>query len=79
MSDKLTFGDLKSGDKFIAFPLPGDDEGHGGYKGGHVLFYKWPTTTDDAKFPEHIVFVAKNFSNGTFSRIPDSMEVIKIV
>ena len=72
MSDKLTFGELKQGDKFIAFPLPGDDSGHGGYKGGHVLFYKWPTDVEG-------VYVAKNFTHGTFSSIPDTMHVIKIV
>ena len=70
MSDKLTFGELKLGDKFIAFPLPGDDSGHGGYKGGHVLFYKW----DNGKN-----ICAKSFTHETLSDIPDTMHVIKIV
>jgi hypothetical protein len=69
--DKLTFGDLERGDKFIAFPTPGDNSGHGGYKGGYVLFFKWPLIEGG--------FCGKNFSHGTFSDFPDSMEVIKII
>ncbi|MDP2696104.1 MAG: hypothetical protein Q8O87_02515 [bacterium] len=38
--DKLTFGDLKVGDKFIVFPQPGDDAGHGGYRAAHFIFVK---------------------------------------
>jgi len=37
---KLTFGELKVGDRFIAFPLPGDNKGHGGYKGIHYICQK---------------------------------------
>ena len=39
-SPRLTFGELEPGDHFIGFPLPGDDNGHGGYLGAHRLFVK---------------------------------------
>lgn len=71
----LTFADLKKGDKFIALPVAGDDSGHGGLKGSHVLFYKWPCAESFSKSG----YCGKNYSNGTFSTIPDSMSVIKIV
>ena len=63
---KLTYGELKKGDKFIAFPLPGDNAGHGGYLGGHHLFVK--TGLDAVKI-----------SDGSVSDIPDEMDVIKVV
>jgi hypothetical protein len=44
---KLSFGDLKEGDKFIGFPLPGDNSGYGGYKGTHYIYVK--TTDTDPK------------------------------
>ena len=43
MSDKLKFGDLPVGAKFISFPVPGDDSGHGGYRQGSYLFKKVDT------------------------------------
>jgi hypothetical protein len=36
----LTFGELKIGDEYIALPLPGDNEGHGGFRGSYNLFRK---------------------------------------
>lgn len=71
----LTFADLEQGDKFIALPVAGDDSGHGGLKGGHVLFYKWPCSGSFSSSE----FCGKIFSTGNFSTIPDSMQVIKIV
>src|SRR3989344_4474225 len=38
--EPLTFGELKVGQKFIALPLPGDNHGHGGFKGAHYIFTK---------------------------------------
>lgn len=37
---KLTFGELKIGDHFICWPIPGDNAGHGGYLGATRLFVK---------------------------------------
>jgi len=39
-NEKLTFGDLKTGDVFVGFPTPGDNSGHGGYLGEHYSFVK---------------------------------------
>ncbi|TSC51934.1 MAG: hypothetical protein LiPW41_701 [Parcubacteria group bacterium LiPW_41] len=39
-NEKLTFGDLKTGDIFVSFPTPGDNSGHGGYLGEHYSFVK---------------------------------------
>ncbi len=39
-SKPLTYGELKPGDRFIAFPTDGDDAGHGGYRLGSYLFVK---------------------------------------
>jgi hypothetical protein len=45
-SKPKTLGDLKAGDKFIFFPMDGDDSGHGGFRSGTRLFVKiepyWP-------------------------------------
>ena len=38
--DPLTFGELKVGQKFICLPLPGDNSGHGGFRGAHYIFTK---------------------------------------
>ena len=36
----LNFGELKVGDKFICMPCPGDNHGHGGFRGRHNVFIK---------------------------------------
>lgn len=38
--EPLTFGELKIGQKFICFPLPGDNHGHGGFRGANYIFTK---------------------------------------
>lgn len=38
--EPLTFGELEIGQKFICLPLPGDNHGHGGFKGAHYIFTK---------------------------------------
>ena len=69
MSEKLTFGELKIGDKFIVFPISGDDAGHGGFKGGHNLFMK-------VKILKKIE--ALRISDGNTSKFDKSMCVIKV-
>jgi len=71
MGNKLTFNELKLSDKFIVFPIDGDNTGHGGFKGGHHIFYKWKSEEDGKEF-----FCAKRFSDGNISILPDSIEVI---
>lgn len=38
--EPLTFGELETGKKFICLPIPGDNSGHGGFKGTHWIFLK---------------------------------------
>ena len=40
MSKLLTFGELSIGEKFIDFPMDGDDSGHGGFRKGAYVFEK---------------------------------------
>lgn len=37
---KRRFKELVPGDRFIVFPVSGDNEGHGGYLGKHHIFVK---------------------------------------
>lgn len=67
--EKLTFKDLQVGDKFIDFPIHGDNDGHGGYKVAYVLLIKQDPSNEQN---------ALRLSNGSFTNIPDTMEVIKI-
>lgn len=38
--EPLTFGELKICQKFICLPLPGDNSGHGGFRGTYHIFTK---------------------------------------
>lgn len=38
--EPLTFGELKIGQEFICLPCPGDNSGHGGFRGAHYIFTK---------------------------------------
>jgi hypothetical protein len=81
----LTFGELKVGQQFIALPMPGDNDGHGGFRGTHCLFTK---THERVGGPGHPVNVPyhKDFPHGrainnkhqTSSDVPLSMPVILI-
>ncbi len=70
---KLTFGELEEGDKFIGFPLPGDNEGHGGYRGTHYVFIKIPLSEGYA-FPYNAI----RMTDGMSSQFPDSSFVVKV-
>ncbi len=63
--EPLTFGELEKGDKFISLPLPGDNNGQGGFRGSHYIF----TKTDQCE--------AVN-NRGASSFLPESMFVIKV-
>ena len=65
----LTFGDLETGDKFISFPVDGDNSGHGGYLGTHYIFMKLLGSVDGDNSVK---------MNGTLSTMPDGMSVIKV-
>jgi len=65
--EPLTFGELKPGEKFISLPIPGDNSGHGGFRGTSWIFIK----TEEKK--------AKNEKNSTENTCPDSMFVLRIL
>lgn len=69
MSEYLTYGELEVGDRFIALPKPGDDSGHGGFRGSHYIFMK----IEGAE-----VNRAVRQKNGVVSNMPDSMPIIKV-
>ena len=74
MYEPLAFGDLKQGDKFIALPIPGDNSGHGGFKGAQYIFVKIKKISGPCGSYDNAVKI----KSGTFSMVPDSMSVIKV-
>ena len=38
--EAMTFGELMPDQQFINLPLPGGNDGHGGFRGKHVIFTK---------------------------------------
>lgn len=81
MSDrKLTFGELKVDDRFIIWPVPGDNAGHGGYLGAKRVFTKiTPVSPPDAHlYRKGYCENAACEGGGVFSRWPDGLEVIKL-
>lgn len=69
----LTFGELKIGQKFISLPVPGDNDGHGGFRGAHYLFTKTHHKVEGFAVP-----TGKAESRGTKSTCPHSMPIILI-
>jgi len=69
--EKLTFGDLKVNDSFIGFPMAGDNHGHGGYLGGHLIYVK-------IEPDEHGDNAVRFLGKGTRSKFPDAMKVLKV-
>jgi hypothetical protein len=70
---KLTFGELAVGDRFVCWPIPGDNDGHGGFKGSNRLFTK--SMYVNASMPHS--GEALNGS-GISSTFPHTMNVIKV-
>lgn len=67
------FGDLRKGDRFIAMPFPGDNEGNGGLLGGHHLFMKTNFIASG-----DLSTNAVRLSDGSCSHLTDDLLVIKI-
>jgi len=65
----LTFGDLREGETFIAFPSPGDNSGHGGFLKGTYLFRKQSGLQSNCS----------RVCDNTLCSNPDEMPVIKII
>jgi len=76
-SKPLTFGELAVGEHFIAFPLDGDDSGHGGFRGGQNLFRK--ISAEDRTGPTQLAPNAQATGTGTRSNMPVGMRVLKII
>ena len=67
--ETLQFKDLKPGEKFIAFPFPGDNSGHGGFNGEHYIFKK-------IRGEEN--YGGLRSFDGSVSSFPEDMYVIKV-
>ncbi len=79
-SRPLTLNDLKIGDTFICFPDDGDDSGHGGFKGGGVLFVKIsPYHPGDKLYHESFRYTCREHERGIINSLPLSTPVLKVV
>lgn len=70
----LRFGELSVEECFISFPLPGDNDGHGGYRGAYRVFRKKLMTaisTQDSG--------TATDGRGSASDFPNTMPVIKVL
>ena len=78
--ETLTFGELKVGQKFISLPSPGDNHGHGGFKGAHYIFTKTHQQITEAApgLPYGIPTGRAINSKGVSSDCPNSMHVILV-
>ena len=77
--EPLTFGELEIGQKFIGLPAPGDNHGHGGFRGSAHVFVKTITEAGSPGMPYGIPHGgAVNISRGTDSNFPNSMRVIRV-
>jgi hypothetical protein len=72
--EKAKFGDVKIGEHFVCWPIPGDNHGHGGYLGQHRLFVKTAEMAPDMPHSG----LAKNGS-GIESSFPHSNAVIRVI
>jgi hypothetical protein len=66
---KLIFKDLNVGEKFLVFPIPGDNSGHGGFLGAYWIFKKIK--------PSQEKNAVRNF-DGNFVNFDDGYPVLKI-
>ena len=78
--EPLTFGELEVGQKFICLPCPGDNHGHGGFRGTHHIFTKTHEIikTLASVYAGNPTGRAMNNSRQTPSDFPHSMFVIRI-
>jgi hypothetical protein len=71
----LTFGELKPGEQYIGLPIPGDNEGHGGFIGSYYIFEKTEERLDNS---ELFYDNAKRLIDGVLTHNPDFMAIIKV-
>lgn len=80
--ETLTFGELEVGQRFIALPSPGDNSGHGGFKGVHCIYMKTRQRVVEAApgLPYGVpTGRAEEGDLGIWIEFPDSMPVIIVV
>jgi hypothetical protein len=71
----LTFKELNEGDKYISLPVPGDNEGHGGFRGTHNIFGKIKPIKNNFGVYENAV----RLNDGILSSHPDDLYIIKVL
>jgi hypothetical protein len=74
----MTLGEIKVGQKFTFLPGPGDNNGHGGFRGSHWCFIKTYQKPGGTKYNPLIPNVL-NISNGNESSFPDSMAAMPLL
>lgn len=75
--EKLTFEELKIGNRYISFPQPGDNKGHGGFKSPYYLFQKIEDI--ECSSDDHLVISnAVRLKDGRLSFFPENAPVIKV-
>ena len=75
MSTPLTFKELAVNDRFIGFPVDGDDVGHGGYPSGAYLLIK----TQPAPTKYGLDDNYRRVLDGVPGNLPDSFKVYKVL
>ena len=75
MDDYTTFGELEISQKFITMPIPGDNNGHGGFKGIHYIFEKVTKLVKDNNYSTPHGR-AVNRKTGAVSDLPHSLPII---
>jgi hypothetical protein len=75
--DVLTFGDLELGQRYIGFPRAGDNEGHGGFKGGAYIYVKISEKyrSDDGS---NVVDNSRRCFDDVLTSTPLEMPVLKV-
>ncbi len=78
--EHLVFEDLDIGDTFILFPMPGDNSGHGGYKGGSWVFEKIKAQKpkNSELYADWYYENAKNYKTKDLLRFGDTQPVYKV-
>jgi len=81
--EPLTFGELELGQKFIGFPTPGDNHGHGGFRKAAYIFTKTAMRITEAApglpfHPDNPHGRAIRKFDGAISEFPDSMFVLLV-
>ena len=74
--ETLSFEELKVGDRFISIPLPGDNDGHGGFRGAHHVFIK---ISDKYRIRDTVLADnTQREKDKSLSNMPEGAPVIKI-